>query len=240
MNFMTFQQTAVPIRDPLRKIDDYSHVVAAHVKSDKEGDQRNAIFVADVDMISDFFFQSRVFGDLDLNLDNVTFVLNAVDVLADDDAYIDLRSRRKKHRTLSLVERQKKEFLEIANDQEQKADEEADAQLEERRTQLKKRLEEIQENEDLDPLAKQQMISQAQQAEQQRLSLEEAKIQQKKNEEIREIQADTNRRIQSLESWIQRWAILLPAIPAICIGLLVFGKRLSDERHNVVERRRRD
>lgn len=220
--------------------DDYSHVLAAHITSDKEGDRRNAIFVADIDMISDFFFQSRVSGDLDIRLDNVTFVLNAVDILAGDETYVPLRSRRAKHRTLARLELQKNDFLEEANKRETAADTAADKELEERQAQLTARLKEIQDDENLDPVAKTQMIRQAEEAEQQRLSLAEAQIEQRKNREIKKIRADTNRKTRTVEIQTQIAAIFLSPLPAIFLGLLVLGKRLSDEKRIVVDNRRRN
>jgi len=242
-SFNMFARTPTTVPKPAnqvnRIIDDYSHVLAAHVSSEKDGDVRNAIFVSDVDMISDFFFQSRVLGDLDIRLDNVTFVLNAVDALVGDETYIPLRSRRAKHRTLSRLEQQKNQFLEEANKREALADEEADAELEERQEQLTARLKEIQENENLDPVAKAQMVRQAEEAEQQRLSLAEAQIEQNKNRAIKKIRADTNRKTRTVEIQTQIAAIFLSPLPAILLGLLVLGKRLSDEKRTVVESRRR-
>jgi ABC-2 type transport system permease protein len=232
--------TVSPRRNPFRRIDAREHVLAAQIKSNDEDAKVNAIFVSDIDMISDFFFEERNLGNLDLEFDNVTFVLNAVDSLAGDDAFIDLRSRRARHRTLKRVEAQKRVFLEEANKAELKSDAEADAELAERREQLSKRLKEIQEDEGLDPIAKAQMIQQAQEAEQQRLSLAEAQIEQQKNDEIRKIRAQTNRQIRSLESRIRAWAVWLPAIPAACLGAFVFMKRNQAEQRTVTDTRRRD
>ncbi|MCH2203110.1 MAG: Gldg family protein [Fuerstiella sp.] len=243
-NFNPFAggQTVVPKPPNMlnRVIDGYAHVLAAHITSEQDGDSRNAIFVADVDMISDFFFQSRVTGDLDISLDNVTFVLNAVDVLAGDETYVPLRSRRPKHRTLARLESQKNDFLAEANKREAAADEKADDELTERQDQLRKRVEEIRANENLDPIAKQQMIDAAEQAESQRLSLAEAQIEQDKNREIKKIRAETNRKTRSVEIQTQIAAIFLSPLPAILLGLLVMGKRLSDEKRIVVDSRRRN
>lgn len=239
-NFFSMTPTVNPKRNPFRRIDTNTHVLAAQVKSDKDDAKVNAIFVSDIDMISDFFFQERNLGNLDLEFDNVTFVLNAVDSLAGDDSFIELRSRRARHRTLKRVEAQKRVFLEEANRAEMKSDSDADAELSERREQLGQRLKEIEENEDLDPIAKAQMIKQAQQAEQQRLNLAEAQIEQRKNDEIRKIRAQTNRQIRSLESRIRAWAVWLPAIPATCLGAFVFFQRMQAEQRNIVEARRRD
>ena len=239
MNFFSMQSTANPRRNPLRRMDRNSHTIAAHVTSDKDDAKLNAIFVADVDMISDFFFEERNLGNLDLQFDNVTFVLNAVDALAGDDAFIDLRSRRARHRTLTRVEAQKRAFLEDANAAEKEADSEANEELEKRRELLSERVKEIEEDENLDPIAKNQQLKQAQEAEQQRLNMAEAQIEQKKNELLRGIKAKTNRQIRNLESSIRRWAVGLPPIPALCVGLVVFMSRLQSEKRTVVSKRRR-
>jgi ABC-2 type transport system permease protein len=89
--------------------DQGGHVIAAHITSQKEP-KVNVVYVADIDLISDWFFYERNRGESGLLLDNVTFVLNAVDVLADDTSYIDLRKRRPSHRTLQEVEKQNQEF----------------------------------------------------------------------------------------------------------------------------------
>ena len=239
-NMFAMQQSAQPRRNPLRRMDSGTHAIAARVKSEKEGAKVNAIFVSDIDMISDFFFQERNFGNLGIEFDNVTFVLNAVDSLAGDNSYIALRSRRARQRTLTTVEDQKRVFLERANKEEADADAAAEKELEATRVELSKRLEEIQANENLDQVAKVQMVQQAQQAEQQQLALAEAKIQQQKNNSIRKIRATTNRDIRKLESRIRAWSVCLPAIPAVCLGLLVLFQRNQAEKRMVTSERRRD
>ena len=238
-SMFTMQPTANPRPNPLRTIDSGQHTIAARITSDNQDAPINAIFVADVDMISDFFFEERNLGNLSMKFDNVTFVLNAVDSLAGDDSFIDLRSRRPAHRTLVKVEQQKRQFLEAANQAERKADQAADAELALRRDQLSKRVKEIQENEELDPIAKAQMLKAAQEAEQKRMTLAEAQIEQEKNDEIRKIRATTNRQVRSLESNIRMWSVGLPAIPALALGAFVFARRTRDERNTVVDSRRR-
>jgi ABC-2 type transport system permease protein len=239
-NFFTMQIGARPRRDPFRAMDNDTHVLAARLTSDSADTKVKAVFVADVDIISDFFFEERNLGNLDIEFDNVTFVLNAVDILAGDDSFIDLRSRRARHRTLRRVEASKRAFLEAANKAEKQADREADEELASRREQLRKRVEEIEEDESLDPIAQAQMLKQAQEAEQQRLALAEAQIEQRKNHEIRRIRANTNRQVRALESNIRLWAVWLPPIPALALGLFVFVQRMKAERQNIVAGRRRE
>ena len=84
------------------------------------------------------------------------------------------------------------------------------------------------------------MLRQAQEAEQQRLNLAEAKIEQDKNDSVRKIRAKTNTQIRSLESFIRLWAVWLPALPALAVGLTVFMSKLADEKKQVSSKRRRD
>jgi len=137
------------------------------------------------------------------------------------------------------VEEQKEVFLTAATQEREKADEEADAELDKARETLEKRAKEIQENDALDEIAKTQMLRQAQISEQQRLSLHEAQIEQDKNRRIREIQADTKRKVQALESSIRFWAVVLPPLPALALGIYVFFIRISAENESVPGSRRR-
>ena len=240
MNFFSMQSTANPKRDPARRIDNSQYTLAARVKSESGESPVNAIFVSDIDMISDFFFDERNLGNINISFDNVTFVLNAVDALAGDESFIELRSRRPKHRTLAQIEKKKRAFLEEANSAEVASDKAAKEELETRREQLQARVKEIEENSSLDPIAKTQMLRQAQEAEQQRLNLAEAKIEQNKNDVVRKIRAKTNSQIQSLEARTRLWAVWAPAFPALIVGLAVFMAKIAEEKKQVSVKRRRD
>src|SRR5690606_38109067 len=69
-----------------------------------------AVYVADVDCMHPFFSENRrrpeQFADLDLRVQNITFVLNVVDVLAGEINYPTIRSHEPRHVTLSLFEDQ--------------------------------------------------------------------------------------------------------------------------------------
>ena len=99
-------QAARPASNPNRRVDTENHVVAVRIQGSGDSGP-NAIFVSDVDMISDFFFQERTFGNLNFQFDNVTFVLNAVDALAGVESFLELRSRRPAYRSLEEVEEEK-------------------------------------------------------------------------------------------------------------------------------------
>ena len=223
--------------DPLRDLPDKdAHVIAAHIKSTKE-DGINAIFVADADGISDqvFFIVQR--EAYDLRLDNVKFVMNAVDVLAGDDSYVALRSRRPSSRTLTYVEDRTARFRDQRQKADDKANEEADDELEKAQERLKKQVDEIRNNDALSSQEKTQQLDLAQKNEQRRLDVQKAKIDQKKASTNEKNKAREQRQIREAEAEIRLFAVTLPPLPAILLGIIVLLMRLNAERRDIEKSR---
>jgi ABC-2 type transport system permease protein len=228
------------VENPPRRRDEYAHVVAAEIRGDgKDGGEKvNVIYCADIDLISDWFFfvrERRMYG---LDLDNVTFVLNAVDHLAGDGAYIALRSRRPKHRTLTAVERETGKFIEESAKEREKANEDAKQRLEAAKQRLKEKVEKIRNDSSLDEGSKAQQMLIAQEEENRRLEVEQATIDQEKQKKIDEIRARTERQVRAVENRFFLWATSIPAIPAIVLGLIVWLTRLQNEQKEVPPSRR--
>ncbi|MBX3449059.1 MAG: Gldg family protein [Planctomycetaceae bacterium] len=225
--------------NPVRKADEYSHILAAQITSDgKSPEKIDAIFVADTDMISDWFFMVRERRMYGLDLDNVTFVLNCVDQLADDGSYINLRKRRAKHRTLLRVEQASSKFVAERTAESEKANTEAQKELDEAKARFAKQVEEIRNDNNLDDVAKLQKIAIAQETEQRRVSVAEANIEQAKEKRVAESRAKTERQIRSIESRYWLAAVFLPPIPAILLGLFVWAWRLQNEQKDISPARR--
>ena len=75
----------------------------------KKSDEMNVVLVTDIDMLSRQIFLLRQQGsgtgdEVRFDFDNVTFILNALDSLAGDDRFIDIRKRRAEYRTLEAIE----------------------------------------------------------------------------------------------------------------------------------------
>lgn len=69
----------------------------------------NVVVIADVDMATPGFFTLREIGSdvrngISFDFDNITFILNMIDELANENSLIAIRSRRPKHRTLTRIE----------------------------------------------------------------------------------------------------------------------------------------
>src|SRR5262249_34971412 len=103
------------------------------------------IAIADLDLISEQFFEIRRRKIENLDFDNVTFVLNCVDTLAGDESFIALRKRRLEHRTLLTLEQQVAEFDKQRQKDTKTAEDAADDQLKLAQQRLDKQVKEVQD-----------------------------------------------------------------------------------------------
>ncbi|MBR4106004.1 MAG: Gldg family protein [Alphaproteobacteria bacterium] len=97
------------------KADDKPKYVAAHIISQQEGKAFDIIAVGDTDMLYDSFWTTNVrVGDQSYRvplLDNVNFVLNALDVLIGKEKLISLRGKSPILRSFTNLERRQKQIL---------------------------------------------------------------------------------------------------------------------------------
>ncbi|MCP4783633.1 MAG: ABC transporter permease [Fuerstiella sp.] len=235
----TMSPTAQINPQPKRFDDTYSHVIAAHIRNESDDNPVNVIFCSDTDMISDWFFMERNLGNLDIAFDNVTFILNAVDALAQEETFIDLRSRRASLKTLEYVENQTRELRKKMNDEEKAADKVMTDRLDEARKELQAEITEVQERNDLDDRSKSQLLKQKEQQLNRKLDLDEQDLEREKNASIRKAGLEMKREIRRIETRVQLFAYTLPAILPICFGLLFLGLQRSAEQQSITAERRR-
>jgi ABC-2 type transport system permease protein len=190
------------------------------------------IAVADIDFISDYFFNIRASVAADGIFDNVTFFLNAIDVLAGDDSMVALRSRRARHRTLERVEAQTRTFVERRTAEEQQAEKDAREALEGARGRLKARVDELNARTDLDVQTKQIMVRNLQEAENRQLRMLETTIAQAKDARISASRESMEASIRNIRTRIRTLAILLPPVPVLVAGFAVLVRRVRRERES--------
>jgi gliding motility-associated transport system permease protein/gliding motility-associatede transport system auxiliary component len=193
----------------------------------------NAVIVADVDLMGEQFFEIRRRGIENLNFDNVTFLLNAVDELAGDNAFIALRKRRPRHRTLEAVEARTHAYESQRVEEMRQAEATADARLKEAQARLDKSVQEIGQRKDLDEQSKQVMIANVQAVENRRLQVARTTIEDEKQRQIENSRADMENSIRGIQNTIRLLAVALPPIPALLLFLFVSVKRLARERIGV-------
>ncbi|MGQ0626772.1 MAG: Gldg family protein, partial [Phycisphaerales bacterium] len=189
----------------------------------------NAIIVGDLDMISETFFNIREQGNIELEFDNVTFVLNAVDSLAGDESLLELRKRRRAFRTLERVERQRAELMQTTLDTVANAERAAKTEQDQAQARFDARIKEIEDKKDLDENTKAIMIDSVRQAEQRKLAAQTTAIEDRKRQTIEDARLATRSDIEHTQLTIRLGAVALPPIPALAIGAIVFLRRRARE-----------
>ena len=232
--------------EPPRRLDEQNYVIAARIRfpavttdtADGVAGPVDLVVVADIDFVSEQFFLIRQQAPGNLNFDNVTFFLNAMDTLLGDDSFIDLRSRRVRHRTLERVEAQMAEFIEQRTQEEQQAEEEAEAALIQAQARLNERVAELQTREDLDAQTMQIMVRNLEEVENRRLEVLSANIETEKDVKIQASREKMESQIRQIQTSIKTFAILLPPVPVFAVGVVIFIRRQRREREGAAAAQR--
>lgn len=219
--------------------DGESHVFAAHIRG-KGQNELNTIYVADADMIGNQFFELRREKYMNLDLDNVSFILNAIDVLAGEDAFLELRRRKPPQPPLTEIEKYKKGL----KAQQRTAINEARQSMIKQQQELQKILDDL--NEEINQqgsltqtLQKAGEAMMTFEAEKQRVDREKKKLDEELQKKIEETKVAYERQMQLKENEIRLKAIILPPLPAIALGLIFLSVRLINEHSEIAPERRR-
>lgn len=226
---------AIPTRKAFSKSTLYT--VAAHITPKEEGGKGpNTVFVADTDMICEMYFQQQ--EQIGKPLDNVTFVFNAIEVLAGQPEFAELRSLRPQTRSLTAVQSQTDKFREERREKQKVAEEKMVEVLKKARERLTKKAENIQDSEGLGMIEKIQTLAMTQETEQQKFDGEKKRLEEKLAQQIQDIKTEERTQIRALEGKIRLLSCVLPPIPAVLIGIIFLGIRLKNERSNISASRR--
>ncbi|WP_437204551.1 Gldg family protein [Planctomicrobium sp. SH664] len=219
-----------------RKLTDESYIISALIEGKSDKKKVKAVFVADADLVNDVMFEVWQQQLLDLKIDNVLFVLNCVDYLSGDERFIELRNRRAKHRTLTELERRTKVYESRLSKEVNSAVEAADKEVEEAKARLQtviKDLRQEMQKGNVDAGTLQARLQNATEAENRKLVQREKEINREKDEKVRKVKNETEQEIRRIERSIWRWAVFIPPLPAILLGIAVIVSRLLNERQGI-------
>src|SRR5262249_19733717 len=184
---------------------------------------------------------------LEINPDNVTFVLNALDVLADDPRFITVRKRRPVHRALtSIVDstQQARDDAEAAKTSFEKARQEKEDELNQAysadEAELNKQLKELKEK--ADPAAFQQKmidLTLKLQLEARRKEVEEERLRKEAQKQIDQSEVAKSTAVRHVQNWYKFWSVFLPPILPLAVAFFVFFNRRAKEREGVSKARLR-
>jgi ABC-2 type transport system permease protein len=246
-----------------------NQVIAAYiegVKKDapkddaKEADRSEArglkvAYIADIDCMLPIFSEIRKrpeqYEEIDFRFQNVTFILNVIDVLAGETQYPEIRRHEPQHSTLAEFENQAEEYREAERKNQKEFQESFNKEVREAEEQNQKTLAKFQEKaqalqrDATDPSKQQELISLVQQMEveqralERKLAVKREQLESKKNELVEESRRQSEARVIDLQNTYKYLAIFLPPIPPLLVGAAVFVSRRVREREGISKSRLR-
>jgi ABC-2 type transport system permease protein len=207
----------------------------------------DVILVADIDLLADSLFRLRQLGNepgsgINLNFDNVTFVLNAIDSVAGDERFLAIRSRRVAHRTLSkfdentdTIRKETREIQENLQRDFREKVESAEKALQDKKAQLQSELRSgaIGGGEAASKLSAAMMTAQK------NLDSERERMQRELNIKLEKADVDLNEHISTIQGQYKLWSVVLPPIPPLAIAFAVFFVRRIRESEGIPISRRK-
>jgi ABC-2 type transport system permease protein len=201
----------------------------------------NVVLVADIDMLTEPFFDLRATGPIpdagiNFDFDNVTFILNTLDSLAGDNRFIAIRKRRPQYRTLTRIDalledarkatrtarKDQQDAVDKARDKEQKI---LDDEIDKLRQDMKKR--------DISDVEIRNRLGMKQKAGQRRLDAKVQELETDRDKKIDEIDTKLKDQVRELQDWYKLMAVALPPMPPLALALIVLLTRRSREREGV-------
>jgi ABC-2 type transport system permease protein len=214
------------------------------------------VYCADIDLMIPTFLQIRARPneeDIKWEFENITFILNIIDVLSGETDYIDIRKRKPMYATLQVVESRideakEREFTERAKYQAEYDKEVQQADMEKAETlekyqamvnDLLKKQREGQQINEAERIEKQQRLMLKQDVLNRRSAITKERLERELQREIKRIQRDVDLEIQRMQFKYKFMAVAIPWIPPFLVGLVVFVRRRLREREGIEKSRLR-
>ena len=215
--------------------------IKGNIQDGNNTNELNVILVADIDVLADPFFNIRSRGpesDFPLDVDNVTLSLNLIDQLAKEDSLLDIRNRRRLHRTLEEFEKSIEEAREVASRTIQEAENSIQLILQEENRKLNAALADVQNSQGSMTQGQFMQVLQTEAAKlQKNLAKRERELRQDTNTKVKSAERQRDREIKEKQEYIQLMSVFLPPIPLLIIAIVVFWKKRSAEIQGAIASR---
>jgi ABC-2 type transport system permease protein len=208
---------------------------------EKAGPEINVALVTDIDWIIPDFFAIRQSGDNQFltATQNVTFILNMIDILAGEDRFVEIRKRTRTHRTLTKIDDATRTYRDKALQQEDEFVAEIKKEIGDAQKSFEERIAEVEGREGLSRIARQQLLERVRQREQDKLNAEIQALESNRSRKVKQIQYQLEQDVRSEQDRSKLYAILIPPILPLLLALYVFFGRRKTEREGVVQDRLR-
>lgn len=206
--------------------------LAAHIQgTSRKGNPINAVILTDSDMASNLY--GAIEDNLDRKPDNVEFLLNIVDTLGGREEFVALRARNPVQRTLTFMDLKRSAFRSSRLEKEKAMRRAMQAEIIAERRRLEEESKDS-ENSAIGFITQFEGVMKAQK----KLDIKEKKLQAELDDDISELKAEEARNLKETEGDVRLQATILPCLPALILGIIVFIFRFLQERSFVNEKRR--
>jgi ABC-2 type transport system permease protein len=195
---------------------------------------------------------SSQLDEIKFQFQNITFVLNAIDVLTGETKYPAIRRHVPTYSTLKLVEAQADEARRLEAEERSKvvekfnesvsAVEEASSKAE---RQFKEAVEKLQTDGAIDASKLQELNQRLQEYQikqsqlSRKLDLERSKLQRERDRNIRDARGKADDAINKIKNRYKMLAVFIPPIPPLLVGIIVMVSRRLREREGISKNRLR-
>ena len=195
---------------------------------------------ADPDQIADMRFQFQ----------NVTFVLNAIDYLTGESGFIDVRNHEPIFASLKMIDSVKEQASAEVRQRSREFQTEFDATIRESQEKIDTELQSLRE--EIDSLEKQREDGQVppsvlrekltafnikQENQNRMLQVRRQKLERERDQKIQDVRRTADQQVTTIQNQVKGAAVVLPCIPPLIIGVMVFASRRLRERENISKSR---
>ncbi|MBX9789966.1 MAG: Gldg family protein [Pirellulales bacterium] len=204
----------------------------------------NVVLVSDIDLLYSAFFALKARGDdpdaeVQLDVDNVAFVLNTLDTLAGDTRFIDIRKRRPEHRSLTRLESWTAAARDDATAARDKLIKEFDAAREKAQQEVDKKVDAIEKDESLTKLQKMQASEMVRRTEEDRLQRQLDVLKGERDQKIKDSETTLVNKVRSVQNACKVVAVALPPLLPLALAAVVLVRRRRQETEGAEKSRLR-